>query len=54
MTRIEQRISEAEKMGFEEIVLSKYNLKSIDRNRYKGIKIRAVGKVEETFSYLFS
>ncbi len=53
VTRIEQRISEAEKMGFEEIVLSKYNLKGIDKNRYKGIKIRAVGKVEETFSYLF-
>ena len=27
VTRIEQRISEAEKMGFEEILISKYNLK---------------------------
>jgi DNA repair protein RadA/Sms len=53
VTRIEQRISEAEKMGFEEIVLSKYNLKGIDPQRYKGIKINAVTKVEEVFSRLF-
>ena len=54
VTRIEQRISEAEKMGFEEILISKYNLKGLDRNRYKAIKIIAVSKVEEVFGHLFS
>jgi DNA repair protein RadA/Sms len=53
VTRIDQRISEAEKMGFEEIMLSKYNLKGLDKNRYKGIKIHPVGKVEEAFTHLF-
>jgi DNA repair protein RadA/Sms len=54
VTRIEQRISEAEKMGFEEILISKYNLKGLDRSRYKAIKIIAVSKVEEVFGHLFS
>ncbi len=54
VTRIEQRISEAEKMGFEEIIISKYNLKGLDRNKFKGIKIYAVAKVEEVFSHLFA
>ena len=53
VTRIEQRISEAEKMGFEEIVISKYNLKSVEPGRYKGIRIFPVSKVEEVFSHLF-
>ena len=54
VTRIEQRISEAEKMGFEEILISKYNLKGLDKNRYKGIKIISVSKVEEVFRHLFA
>jgi DNA repair protein RadA/Sms len=53
VTRIEQRISEAEKMGFEQIVISKYNLKGLDKERFKAINIYPVGKVEEVFSHLF-
>lgn len=53
VTRIDQRISEAEKLGFEQIVISKYNLKGLDLNRYKKIKVRPVAKVEEVFSLLF-
>ncbi len=53
VTRVEQRISEAAKMGFEEIIISKYNLKGMDKNRIKGIKIHAVSKVEEVFAILF-
>jgi DNA repair protein RadA/Sms len=53
VTRIEQRISEAEKMGFEEMIISKYNLKGLDKQKYTGIKIHAVSKVEEVFSILF-
>src|SRR6185369_23626 len=37
VNRIEQRIMESEKMGFEQIVISKYNLKGLDKNRFKGI-----------------
>ena len=52
VNRIEQRISEAEKLGFEEIVISKYNSLSLDKKTY-AIKIIPIRKVEELFSYLF-
>ncbi|MBP6335889.1 MAG: DNA repair protein RadA [Bacteroidia bacterium] len=53
VTRIENRISEAEKMGFSQIILSKYNLKGLDKSRFKTIEVVAVSKVEEVFSTLF-
>jgi DNA repair protein RadA/Sms len=53
VTRIEQRIVEAEKMGFEEIVVSKYNLKGLDKARIKSIRLVSVSKVEEVFKHLF-
>ncbi len=53
VTRIENRISEAEKMGFSQIVISKYNLKGLDKSRFKSIEVIAVSKVEEVFSILF-
>jgi DNA repair protein RadA/Sms len=49
--RIESRISEAEKLGFEEIYLSKYNLKGIDTKKY-GIQVRAYSKLEEMIAQL--
>lgn len=52
VSRIEQRISEAEKLGFEKIVISSYNLKGINPKNYK-IEIVAVSKMEEAFSNLF-
>jgi len=52
VNRIEQRISEAEKLGFEEIVISKYNSLSLDVKSFN-IKIIAIRKVEELFTYLF-
>ena len=51
--RIEQRISEAEKLGFERIFISRYNLRSLDISRYS-IEIIPVGKVAEVYSALFS
>jgi DNA repair protein RadA/Sms len=54
VTRIENRISEAEKMGFSQIVISKYNLKGLDKSRFKSIEVVAVSKVEEVFSLLFA
>ncbi len=49
--RIEQRISEAEKLGFTDIVLSKYN--KIPENSDRKIKIHTFGRVDEVFSWLF-
>lgn len=49
VTRIEQRVSEAEKLGFSRIFISKYNLKGIDRKK-AGITIVPAGKVEEVYT----
>ncbi|MCK5776597.1 MAG: DNA repair protein RadA, partial [Bacteroidales bacterium] len=45
VNHIEQRISEAERLGFESIVVSKFNNKSI--KTMSGIKIVQVSKIEE-------
>ncbi|MBA3706850.1 MAG: DNA repair protein RadA [Bacteroidetes bacterium] len=52
INRIDQRISEAEKLGFEHIFISRYNKKGLDLKNYH-IKITMVGKIEEVFSLLF-
>ena len=59
VNRIEQRIAEAQKLGFEQIFISKYNLESggqnkkrIDLSRYK-IEVKTVGNIEEVFGSLF-
>jgi DNA repair protein RadA/Sms len=52
VNRIDQRISEAEKLGFQHIFISKYNKKGLDIQSYK-IKITMVGKIEEVFGLLF-
>ncbi|MBT8195242.1 MAG: DNA repair protein RadA [Bacteroidia bacterium] len=54
VSRMEQRIKEAEKLGFERIYFSKYNVKNIQANLYKNIELIPVKHVEETFSSLFS
>ncbi|MES1159627.1 MAG: DNA repair protein RadA [Bacteroidota bacterium] len=50
--RIDQRIAEAEKLGFEKIFVSKYNLKGLNNQKF-GIEILPVGRVEEVYQYLF-
>ena len=52
VNRIEQRISEAEKLGFEEIFVSKSNMKGLNISNYK-IKVIALNKVEELYQLLF-
>lgn len=52
VNRIEQRIAEAEKLGFEKIIVSKYNAKSLPKQK-TNIEIIALGKVEEVYQYLF-
>jgi DNA repair protein RadA/Sms len=52
VNRIEQRIAEAEKLGFEKIILSKYNQKGLARQKF-GIEVITMGRVEEIYKYLF-
>ncbi len=52
VSRIEQRISEAEKLGFNRIFFSKYNMKGLDPKKIK-IKLCPVGKIEEMMRQLF-
>lgn len=52
VNRIEQRISEAEKLGFETIMLSRYNKKNYNRQKFR-IEIREVGKVEDVYKNIF-
>ena len=52
VARAEQRIQEADRLGFKEIFISKYNLKGLNMDKFK-IKIRTVGKVEELYESLF-
>ncbi len=53
ITRIEQRVLEAEKLGFGTIIIPKHNIKGFDTSRLK-IKIVEVAKVEEAFRSLFA
>ena len=53
VTRIEQRISEAEKLGMDTILVPKNNLKGIDLSG-RTIKVVEVSKVEEAFRQLFA
>jgi DNA repair protein RadA/Sms len=52
VNRIESRIAEADKLGFEKIYIAKNNLKGLNLNDYK-IKIVACEKLEDVFSDLF-
>lgn len=69
VNRIEQRIAEAEKLGFEKIIVSKYNLayrqaagntgngtqatQKVSANQKFNIEIITMGRVEELYQYLF-
>ena len=52
IARIEQRISEAEKLGFSHIIIPKYNLSSLNRKKFN-IELVPVRKVEEALRALF-
>ncbi len=53
ITRVEQRIIEAEKLGMHTILVPKHNLKGVNISRFK-IAIAEVAKVEEAFRALFA
>ncbi|MBQ1588085.1 MAG: DNA repair protein RadA [Prevotella sp.] len=52
ISRIEQRISEAEKLVFTDIIIPKYNFQGLSHNKYS-INIHPVRKVEEALRALF-
>ena len=52
VVRIDQRIAEADKLGFSRMFLSKYNLRGINREGLK-VKLIPIAKVEEIYRYLF-
>jgi DNA repair protein RadA/Sms len=52
VSRIEQRISEAEKLGFKQIIVPKLNVQGLNLKR-PNIEIIPVRKVEEAFRVLF-
>ncbi len=52
INRIEQRIAEAEKLGFTDMIIPKYNLQGFDKNKYS-IHLHPVRKVEEALRALF-
>lgn len=52
VNRIDQRISEAEKLGFTEIYISRFGQKSVDLKKAK-IAVKSFGKLTEVFQDLF-
>ena len=52
VNRIEQRIKEADKLGFKRFILPKFNLQGIDTSQFS-IELKPVRKVEEAFRHLF-
>jgi DNA repair protein RadA/Sms len=59
VNRIEQRIAEADKLGFEKIIVSKYNMGGGRKGQSKlntkqfGIEVIEMSRVEELYKYLF-
>lgn len=52
VNRIEQRIAEAEKLGFEKMMISAYNMSSVQTKK-TDIEIIPMSKVENVYQYLF-
>ena len=52
VNRIEQRIGEAEKLGFKRMLIPKHNLQGLNRSKIH-IELVPVRKVEEAFRELF-
>ena len=53
VSRVEHRISEADRLGFEKIFVSKYNTKGVVKKRF-GIDIVEISVIEEAFRALFA
>ena len=53
VSRVVQRIAEADRLGFERIFISKYNAKNLDLKRYQ-IEVVSVSVIEDAFRALFA
>src|SRR5687767_14288143 len=58
VNRIDQRIAEAEKLGFEKIIVSKYNMPASKKDKLPAkqkfnIEVVTMSRVEELYKYLF-
>lgn len=53
VSRVEHRIAEADRLGFEKIFISKYNARSLNKKRF-GIEIVEVSVIEDAFRALFA
>lgn len=52
VVRIDQRVAEADKMGFKRIFISRYNMKGLETDKFK-IRIIPLGKIEDMIPELF-
>ena len=52
VSRIVQRIAEAQKLGFTDMIVPSYNMQGLDTSKFK-ISLHPVRKVEEALRYLF-
>lgn len=53
VSRIEQRIAEAQKLGFQRILVPDNNVKGLNLKMFRGIEITPVGRVEQALRELF-
>ncbi|MBR1835078.1 MAG: DNA repair protein RadA [Bacteroidales bacterium] len=53
VSRIDNRVSEAARLGFERVFISKYDLRNLEQNKYN-IQIIGVSVIEEAFRNLFA
>ena len=53
VSRIEQRIAEAQKLGFQRILVPENNIKGLNLKLFHGIEIIPVGRVEQALRELF-
>jgi DNA repair protein RadA/Sms len=52
VSRIEQRMAEAEKLGFKEILMAQSQVKGLE-DKFKGLKVRGFSRLEEVFRAVF-
>ena len=52
VNRIDQRIAEAEKLGFKKIIVSKYHQKSFNTQKLN-IEVITMGREDEVYRFLF-
>jgi len=52
VNRVDARIAEADKLGFDKIFVSKYSVKGLDLKKYK-VKVMPIATIGQLFKELF-